>query len=342
VDNPALLSRRSLVDVVIRAANGGDAADERSAIAHVIRRVAAASAPVLRRVLVGQTVDLLALAMSRADLTAVVDEQVDGLVALGDLLVRATHRSPRFIDVTSGALVTLEAGAGAVVLGRADAALPDFARDRVQTLGIVRVLPGEVVTPALRDEVEFQGCTITEWRTWCGLPEALPALVLLTRATEGAARYAGDGDGFSVFDPRSDAWMYRDRFRPGAVREIVARDGWAAAHDDINFGTRSYSLFSTADGAIRRSDVRRDDFVRVLGACAVVANGHRLLARRQADVMRLHFPPPRWLARLLCTGSSADLAGALLAIRVPDATMESTRAVLETLLFCEIRAEEPR
>ena len=342
LDSPTPLSRRDLVEVLIRSANGNDISDARTAIAHVVRRVASANAPVLRRILIGDVVALLAPAMPDADLTSLVDRQVDELVALGDLLVRKQERAPSFVDVASGALVMLESGAGALVLGRADAALPQFARARVRTLGVVRMLPGESFTAALREEVEFQGCSVLDWHTWCDLPDVLPASVLLTRAAEGGARYAGDGDGFSVFDPRSDTWMYRDRFRPGALRDIIARDGFAAAHDDIAFGARKYSLFSSTDGAFRRNDVVRDAFVRLVGACAAAANGHALLVRRQGTVLRFHFPPPRFLTRRLCTASAAEPMGALVAFRVPDASLKSTCDVLERLLFCEIRAEDER
>lgn len=338
MDISALLTRRTLVEAVIRSANGSDAGDHRTAIAHVIRKVASANAPLLRRVLIAQVVELLDPAMPQSDLTAVVDRCVDELVALGDLLVRKANRSPSFVDVASGALVMLERGAGALVLGRAEAALPEFVRSRIEARGIARLLPADSLTPALCEEVEFEGTSILDWSAWCDLPDALPASVVLARVAEEGSRYSGNGDGFSVFDPRTEPWMYRDRFRTGALREIVERDGFAAAYDDIEFGARKYSLFSVVAGVIRRADVPRDAFVRVVSAAA--AGGNRLLVRRSGDVLRLHFPPPRFLTRRLCTASDAEPRGALVAVRLPAAMVKATCEVLERVLFCGIRVED--
>ncbi|WP_158257515.1 hypothetical protein [Haliangium sp. UPWRP_2] len=338
-----VLSSRELIASAMRIAQAEG--DETTLLAHTIRRVVALRGSAVRRDIVSEVVRLLGPIWPTDDLIAQTDAEIDALGDLGDLIFRRYgDRSPVTVELASGMLVLLDPGAeiGAVVLGRIEAALPAATRARIWVRGRVRTLRRDLIDRGLLDELEFQGCSLSQWRMWSKAPEEMPAARLLSRALGRGARFSGDGNEFEVFDPQSDAWFYRGRFRAGALREVVDRDSWAAARGAGSFGQRTYSLFGVSGGELLRADVPRESFAQIVGACALVARGARLLARRDGDLIRFHFSPPPWLTRLLSTGIPVEADGALMAVQVPQGMGASVSAALEALLFCEVRPDTRR
>jgi len=328
------LATLSIRDLSV-AAFGAPLSDD-GIIAQVIRQVLIARGVLPRRALVGEVVGLTRPIFEAVDAPA-VDDEIDALADLGDLVVgRSGDRTPEMVELATGALVVFDGGDG-VVLGRLERALPAFAQRAVRARGRVRTLPRALIEPSLLGEIEFHGCAVIDWRAWTRTPEAAPAQFLLTRTLERGGAYGGDGRAFEAFDPMSSAWLYVGRFRPGALGELIERDQWVAARSQDQFGRRAYSLFGPSPKGTRRADLTRDEFLRVMGACAVVARGERPLARRGGDWIGLHFPPPAWLGRLLAGSEPIERSGALIAARLPPDAVTLTARTLAELLFCNVR-----
>jgi hypothetical protein len=78
-------------------------------------------------------------------------------------------------------------------------------------------------------------------------------------------------------------------------------------------------------------------FVQLAAACAArAAGGRRFMATEGGDAVRLYFPPPRWLARILALGQTVEPSDALVAWRVPDELREDVRSALRRGLWCDV------
>jgi hypothetical protein len=121
------------------------------------------------------------------------------------------------------------------------------------------------------------------------------------------------------------------------LKVILERDRWAVAVRDAGFDAREYRLFRRVDGAVTSAVIDHSRFAELAAACAARAAGGRpFMARMEGGAVRLHFPPPRWLARLLALGQPVDPGGALVAWRVPDELREDIQGALQRALWCEV------
>ncbi len=222
-----------------------------------------------------------------------------------------------------------------MLLGRAEAALSDGTRAAITAMGMLRAIDLSKAREA-RDELRFRGAIEMAWEDWVHAPtygspdEALGA-------QGGMVPFKGALGEFDVFDPTTSPRYYLGRFRHGELEGILTRDRWAVAARDAGFEAREYRLFRRADGAVTSAEVEYAHFVKLAAACAArAAGGRRFIAKEGGGAVRLYFPPPRWLARVLAVGQAVDPGDALVAWRVPDELREDVRSALRLGLWCEV------
>ncbi|UQA57433.1 ATP-binding protein [Polyangium aurulentum] len=305
-------------------------------IADLVRDTVAARRGPLRHAVVGDIVECVGSLLERDNPREVVARTVDALVDLGDLVARrSSERGPYVLELASAALVELRGSERTILLGRAESALSDGARAAVAVAGMLRVLDLGRAREA-RDELRFRGVVEIAWEEWARVPRfGSPDESL--GAESDMKRFDGKFDEYDAFDPSTPPNFYRGRFLRGALEAVLERDRWAVASRDAGFDAREYRLFRRADGVVTSAAVDHARFVELAAACAArAAGGRQFMATEERGALRLHFPPPRWLARLLALGQAVDPGRALVAWLVPDDLLADVRSALRRGLWCEV------
>ena len=330
-------SREDLRAQVARAFGRSPYASDASLVADLVRDVVSTRRGPLRHVVVRDVAECLGQILEVGEAQEVVTRTVDALVDLGDLVARRSgERGPYLLELASAALVDLRGSGSALVLGRAEAALSDSVRGLVVSAGMLRALDLAKAGDA-REELRFRGVAELTWEEWARTPRHRSPDEAL-RAQGGMKRFEGVFGEYDVFDPTSAPRFYRGRFSRGELERVLARDRWAVGACEKGFEGREYRLFRREDGAVTSSVL--DDysrFVELAAACAALAaRGRPFLASEGGGVVRLHFPPPRWLARALALGQAVDPGDALVAWRVPEELQKDVLSALRGGLWCEV------
>lgn len=335
---PLTWIRSDLRASIARACGHPEVASNYAAlIATVIREIVALRRVPVRHALISEVVDLLAPAVTSPDLHAEIAKAVESLVDIGDLVERRDDgRRPYLLELASAAIVADESGQRAMLLGRAEKLLTVEARRAVRSDGRVRYVDVEGGKDEIIEELRFRGAAVLQWAEWAKAPPARSPSERLAAVLD-LESFGGELEDYEVFDPTTRSWFYRDRYRVAMLGEILSRDGWAVAKRQAAFSARENFLFRVTEGGIARARVTRHDAVELAAACAArAAGGHRFLARSGGGAVKLHFPPPIWLARQLLLGEPIDADGSLVAARLPADATDRVISALKTVLFCEV------
>lgn len=330
-------TRQALREQVARALGRPPYASDEALVADVVRDVVSARRCPLRHVVVREVVESVGSLIEHGDPPGVVSRTVDTLVDLGDLVARrSSERGPYLLELASAAFVELRGATRTILLGRAEAALSDQGRASVVTAGSLRALDLVKSRDAL-EELRFRGASEIAWDDWVRVPQYGGPDDALGQQTE-LKPFQGKLEDYDAFEPTTPPNYYRGRFRRGQLERVLERDRWAVATRDASFGAKERRLFRRADGAIMSvelEDLAR--FIELAAACAArAAAGGRFMATEDGRTMRLYFPPPRWLARVLAMGQPVDPGDALVAWRIPAELLEDVRSALRRGLWCDV------
>ncbi len=323
---------------VARACGRGGYETDESMVADVVRDAVAARRAPLRHVVIREVSDCLRPVLVDSIAEEVITDAVEALVDLGDVVARRSdERGPYLLELASSAFVTFRDASRVLLLGRAEAALADEIRAGVRTIGRLREADPTHATEAIA-QLRFRGASELTWSEWSRVPRyAGPEEAL--RAVSNLKRFEGRVEDYEAFDPTSSPAFYRGRHGRAKLDEVLTRDAWAVASREGDFEAKEYRLFRRNDGVTLSAPVDRSRFVELAAACAArAASGRRMLARLGGGVVRLHFPPPRWLARVLALGATADAGDALAAWSVLTDVEAEVRDALRSALWCEVVA----
>lgn len=309
--------------------------DDVALVAEIIRDTVSSRRAPLRHVVHREVARCIG-PICEGDATELVERTIEDLVDLGDLVARrSSEHGPYLIELASSAVVSLRDSSRALILGRAEATLSEDVRAGVTCIGSLRMVD-LAKAPGAREELRFHGAVEIPWQDWARAP-AHPSPDEALNAQRDLHRFSADLSEYDVFDPVTPRRYYRGRIRRGELDRVLARDRWAVASRESSFDRRDWRIFHRTESGVMSASVEHARFVELAAACAARAGErHRFLASEGAGVVRVYFPPPRWLARLLALGQPAEPDGALIARRIPDDLRGDVLDALRRGLWCEV------
>jgi hypothetical protein len=329
-------TREELKVEAARSCGRRSVGSDEAMVADLVRDTVFGRRAPLRHGVIRDVVECAGPLLADGDPADVVTRAVEALVDLGDLVARRSGaRGPYLLEPASAAFVNLRDTRKLMLLGRGESTLSDEVRAAVVTSGRLRMIDAARASEA-RDELRFHGAAELSWAEWSRVPRpSTPDDAL--RSVRELSRFAGDIAEFDAFDPTTAPAYYRGRFRAAILDQILLRDSWAVASRDADFDAKDYRLFRRADGVTSSVAIDRSRFVELAAACAArAAGGRRFLARVGEGAVRLYFPPPRWLSRLLALGTEVDPGDALVAWRLPGDLEVEVREAISRGLWCEV------
>lgn len=329
-------TREELKGEAARACGRRSVGSDEAMVADLVRDTVFGRRAPLRHAVIRDVVECAGPLLGAGDPADVVARAVEALVDLGDLVARRSGaRGPYLLEPASAAFVNLRDTRRLMLLGRGESTLSDEVRAAVVTSGRLRMID-VALAPEARDELRFHGAAELSWGEWSRVPRpSTPDEAL--RSVGDLSRFAGDVAEFDAFDPTTAPAYYRGRFRAAILEQVLSRESWAVASHDADFDAKDYRLFRRADGVTSSAAIDRSRFVELAAACAArAAGGRRFLARAGGGSIRLYFPPPRWLSRLLALGTEVDPGDALVAWRLPGDLEGEVRDAIRRGLWCEV------
>jgi hypothetical protein len=330
------MDREAVLRAVRFAVVADPSADLQTGLAAAVLRYAVLTrGSVPRWRLLSEVAELLApLAQDDFDLGELIDGELEALLSLGDLVTRQPAAGARvLIEPARPSFATIEFDGAAQMLvlgGSVDGrpTLPTRISGKLRARGRARWLDISGDAASAAEELRFLGLAELRFDRWAHVPEreALDDLAApwLEQMTPLTPERMGSLD---VFDPGTPATYFRGRLRKlpaDAVRELCTRYRFIVARDvDADQGT-AYSLLTLRDGGVAGATLGtgvrgRDVWLRLAAAvCRVRDEDGWFRCERDGDILRLYFPPPSWLDRLLTAGVPVQ-AGGLCAFKVPPA-----------------------
>lgn len=320
--------------------------------AAVLRQAVHQRGSVPRGRLLAEAAQLLAplATCSSAEVRELIVGDLDSLLALGEVVLRQPAPGAHVhVEPGQPAFVQVEAPARAeflIVGGSLDGrpVLPPSLAARVTPRGRARWLLAEGSAAALREELGFYGLREVPFAAWARTPPAATPTQLAAPLRERAMRVAAERVAtLELFDPSSDAGYYRGRLRRGSSDEaaaMCAQFRWVPARERDVDGFHYCIVFHDNGGfsanALGVGVDARDTWLRIAAAACHGRDPTRAFrCERDGDVLRLYFPPPSWLERLLALGAPVR-AGGLCAYRVPDAAWPAVHGALTDVLFAKV------
>ncbi len=325
----------------VEEAAGASGVDDSSLACAMIRRVVAYRRAPLRHHLLAEVRDLIAPVLHNLSAAAdLVDNEIQALVDLGDLVERREgDRAQLRIQASSACVLRIGGPRGRLVLlGRAEDALPKRLLEMVRCAGRLRAIDAGARVDEVENELRFFQIAPVDFDSWAQLPDEVKAPQLLQGMSPAEVVKPDALPSCDVFEPLTPPSFYVGRFVRGSLLKVLERDGWAAARSKEEFAPSRYFLFRLVEGKITRCEVKdRSSFLRLAAACAARSSGgRRFLARREAGTLRLYFPPPMWLARMLLLGERIAPGDALEAAALGEDVIQKVVDALERRMFCEV------
>ena len=245
LDQASTTLRRELLDAARRASQSDAAADiETGLLSSVIRRLVMLRGTVQRARLLAETTDLvgplLAGLPAEVDASLLADAELDGLLSLGDLVLRQpAPRARVMVEPATPSFVQLayDAREFMVLGGSYDGRpmLPSRLLERIEVRGRLRwlLLRDDETADELGGELQWRGLREIDRVTWARLPPPSTAEAVISVLAERPVPCAESALGeFEFFDPTSPADYFRGRIRTPDVarlRSLLRAQRWLAA-----------------------------------------------------------------------------------------------------------------
>jgi hypothetical protein len=319
----------------------------------VLRYAVHVRGSVPRASLLSEAVSLLTpIASEGTALPEVVEGELEALLAIGEVMLRQPAPGAR-IHVEPGrpAFVEVDGEGGRQLLvlgGSVDGrpTLPAPLESRLRPRGRARWLPLRAGEEGLKEELVFHGLREVAFDAWSRTPRIETTDSLVAPLLERSRRIAADKvASLEVFDPTTGNTYFRGRVRQLRAEDVEAlcsRFGFAPARDpDADRGAH-YSVIFHNGGAFSSLSLgfgveARDRWLRLSAAvCHRHGADRAFRCERAGDILRLFFPPPSWLERLLSLGVPAK-AGGLCAFSLPSAAWPLVQRALTDVAFADLR-----
>jgi hypothetical protein len=300
------------------------------------------------RLLAEAQVLLAPLVTGSYELQDLLERELDALLSIGEVVLRQPAPGAR-IHIEPGApafVVIAEHPVPQVLVLGGDVEgrplLPAALADLVSGRGRARWIVGTNDLPRLRDELQFHGLREIDFSSWAQTPARVPAFGLVAPYLERARPVSAERvSALEVFDPSKPNLFYRGRIHPAPADEVVdlcKRFRFIPARDPEAEAGTYYSVLSERDGELKIASIgygveARDEWLRLAGATCHSHGTDRAFAyERESGLLRLFFPPPSWLERLLTLGAPMS-AGGLCSFSLEDAVWPEVERALTEVCF---------
>ncbi len=348
------MERQELLTATRMAVGADPVADLETGLASAVLRYAVhIRGSVPRARLLAEAVTLLApIAGDSTDLPELIEGELDALLGIGELVVRQPAPGAR-IHVEPGppAFVEVEGAGGSqlIVLGGSidgRPTLPAALEGRLRPRGRARWLALGDGDGQLKDRLVFHGLREVPFEVWAQTPRSETVDSLVSPLLERARQIAADKvASLEVFDPTTGNTYFRGRVKRLPAEEVQAlcvRFGFAPTRDPDSEAGSHYSVIFYGNGAFSSMSLgfgvdARDRWLRLAAAVSHRHGAdHAFKCERDGDLLRLFFPPPSWLERLLALGVPAK-AGGLCSFSLPSAAWPVVQRALTDVAFADIR-----
>lgn len=347
------MNREDLLGSVRAAVQADPVSDLKTGLAAaVIRFAVLGRGSVSRARLVPEITELLGpLGTEGSDLRELVEGELEALLAIGDLVTRQPAPGARTqIEPARSSFSVLQGTADSKILvlgGSIDGrpTLPSRLAAYLEPRGRTRWLAVPDIT-ATTEDLRFSGLREIPFARWASVPPTESLDTLVAPLLEKRKVVSPDAIGnLEVLDPTSPNGYFRGRIRRASIetlRSLCERFRFVPARDPDAEAGMCYSLLSLRDGEVTLALIgsgvlARDVWLRIAaGLCRTRGPDAAFKCEREGNILRLFFPPPSWLERLLALGTPLD-AGGLCSFQVPSVLWTSLEDSLRKVAFADLR-----